>query len=270
MMTGVQANDVSCKSVSFSNKTLAFRALKQGVKYRYENWRMWTNYMIVAVDVGELSEACRAQARIVEERAAKIGAECVDEDVLARLVDAVTRASDDTDRSAGADGGKDGTRTRAEAEAGGEAREDAQAQAQIDAVTDPNQGGGLLRRVLDLFERTILPRVSSPGILHTYARLLTWQTRWEDALKAYLDSYRCGTAGTFEKGDTDVEKWREAVRGVEDVVDVLRNFGPRVQGFNWRHQGRSIVRTFVGRSKDFEEEEPEWSRLLEIQNELRE
>ncbi|KAG8218947.1 hypothetical protein J3R82DRAFT_4658 [Butyriboletus roseoflavus] len=246
-----KGRDVSGITVSLSNKTLAFRALKQGLKHRYENWRMWSNYMIVAVDVGELSEACRAQARIVEERAAKIGVECVDEQVLARLVDAVTRSPVDPVPAAG-DSGLDAVQIRE----------------QPDAVTDPNGGRGLLRRVLDLFERTILPRLSSPGILHAYARLLTWQTRWEDALKAHLDGYRCGTAGTFEKGDTDVEKWREAVREVEDMVDVLRNFGSRVQGLNWRHQGRSIVRTFVGRSKDFEDE-PEWSRLLEIQNELR-
>ncbi|KAH0840213.1 hypothetical protein J3R83DRAFT_1217 [Lanmaoa asiatica] len=243
-----EGNDAS---LSFSNKTLAFRALKQGLKYRYENWRMWSNYMIVAMDVGELSEACRAQARIVEERAAKIGAECVDEQVLARLVDAVTRTPVDPDRTAATNGEGVTTQVR-------ERR----------AVIDPNEGRGLLRRVLDLFERTILPRISSPGILNAYARLLTWQTRWEDALKAYLDGYRCGAAGTFEKGDTDVEKWREAVHDVEDIVDILRNFGPRVQGFNWRHQGRSIMRTFVGRSKDFEDE-PEWSHLLEIQNELR-
>ena len=214
---------------------------------------MWSNYMIVAMDVGELSEACRAQARIVEERADKIGAECVDEQVLACLVNAVTRAPADPDDTAAA------------VTVSGE---DATGACVRDAVTSPNEGRGLLKRVLDLFERTILPRVSSPHIFHAYARLLTWQTRWDDALKAYLDGYRCGTAGTFEKGDTDVEKWREAVREVEDVVDVLRNFGPRTQGINWKHQGRSIVRTFVGRSRDFEDE-PEWSRLLEIQEELR-
>lgn len=209
---------------------LAFRALKQGLKYRYENWRMWSNYMVVAVDVGELFEACHAQARIVEERSAKIGAESVDEDVLSRLVDAVTGAASD-------------------------------------AAQEPSLRG-LTRRVLDLFERTILPRVSSSRIFHTYARLLTWQNRWEDALKAYLDGYRCGAAGTFESGDADIEKWRQAVGEVQEIVDVVRNFGPRVEGFNWKYQGRSIVRTFMGRSKDFKDE-PEWARLLEIQEELR-
>lgn len=231
------------KAKSFSNKMLAFRALKQGLKYSYDNWRMWTNYMIVAIDVGELSEACRALARIVEERSAKTGAECVDEEVLERLVNAVTRVPAD-DQSAG-----DDDRRR-------------------DAVNNPNEGHGLFRRVLELFDRTILPRVSSPRIFRAYARLLTWQSRWEDALKAYLDWYRCGVAGTFEKGETDVEKWREAVNEVEDLMDVLRNFGPRVQGINWRHQGRSIVRTFMGRSKDFQDE-AEWSRLIEFLSELR-
>lgn len=258
MPISVQGSDVSGKTVSFSNKTLAFRALKQGLKYKYENWRMWSNYMIVAVDIGELSEACRAQARIVEERAAKIGAECVDEEVLTRLVDAVTRTPVDPDHPDPSDSvgavnseGTSGT-----------------PRAQDSVTADPNHGRGLSRRVVDLFELTILPRVSSSRIFYAYARLLTWQSQWEDALKAYLNGYRCGAAGTFETGDMDVEKWREAVQDVRDIVDVVRNFGPRVQGFNWRHQGRSIVRTFTGRSKDFQDE-PEWSRLLELQQELR-
>jgi len=120
--------------------------------------------------------------------------------------------------------------------------------------------------------------VSSPRIFYAYARLLTWQGRWEDALKAYLDGYRCGVAGTFGKHGSDdsgdggdganVDTWREAVREVEDVVDVLRNFGPRVQGYNWRYQARSVVRTFLGRAKDFEDES-EWPCLLKIQEELR-
>lgn len=223
---------------------LAFQALKQGLKFSYDNWRMWFNYMIVCMDVGELSEACRALGRIIEERSAKVGAECVDEDVLERLVDAVTRAPANPDDAVEGDGTVQ------------------------NAVRSPNEGHGLLRRVTDLFDRTILPRVSSPRIFRAHGRLLTWQSRWEDALKAYLDGYRSGTAGTMVKGETDVGKWREAIREVEDIVDILRNFGPRVDGFNWQFQGRSIVRTFVGRSKDFEDE-PEWARLLELQEELR-
>lgn len=228
------------KSIPFSNKMLAFRALKQGLRFSYENWRMWYNYMIVSMDVGELFEASRALGRVVEETSEKVGASSVDEDVLERLVDAVTRAP-------------------LHPEEGGDT---------ANAVMNPNEGHGLLRSVTDLFERIILPRVSSPRIFRAHARLLTWQTRWEDALKAYLDGYRCSTAGTMEKGETDVEKWREAVGEVEEIVDILRNFGPRAEGFKWRLQGRSIVRTFIGRTKDFEDE-PEWDRLAELQNDFR-
>ncbi|EMD40347.1 hypothetical protein CERSUDRAFT_121133 [Gelatoporia subvermispora B] len=237
-------SDEKPQGIPFSNKLLAFRALKQGLKYSYENWRMWYNYMIVAMDVGELSEACRALTRVVEERSAKDGEACVDEDVLERLVDAVTRAPANPDEAV---------------EAGGDAKS---------AVRNPNEGHGLLRRVTDLFERTILPRVSSPRIFRARARLLTWQGRWNDAVDTYLDGYRCSTAGMMEKGETDVEKWREAVNEVGDMVDILRNFGPRVEDYNWKSQARSIVRTFMGRTKDFEDE-PEWSRLTEMQEELR-
>ncbi|KAI0329639.1 TPR-like protein [Cubamyces sp. BRFM 1775] len=244
--TGTAAQEAQAggaeKRIPFSNKLLAFRALKQGLKYSYDNWRMWANYMIVAVDIGEFSEACRALARVVEERAAKDGAACVDEDVLDKLVDAVTRGS-------------------GEASTEGNAAEAAPAAS--GATTT-----GLERRVADLFERTILPRVSSPRIFRARARLLTAQGRYEDAVNAHLDAYRAGPAGTIEKGETDAGKWRAAVGEVEEIVDVLRNFGPRVAGFNWKLQARSIVRTFIGRTRDFEDE-PEWARLTALQEEIK-
>ncbi|KAI0677704.1 tetratricopeptide repeat domain 27 [Trametes maxima] len=236
------AGEDSEKRIPFSNKLLAFRALKQGLKYSYDNWRMWANYMIVAMEVGELSEACRALTRVVEERAAKDGAACVDEDVLDKLVDAVTRGSGEASTVGGANN--------------------------PEVAAGANATTGIARRVTDLFERTILPRVSSPRIFQARARLLTAQGRHEDALNAYLDAYRAGPAGTMERGETDAEKWREAVGDVEEIVDVLRNFGPRVEGFNWKLQARSIVRTFTGRTKDFEDE-PEWTRLTTLQEEIR-
>jgi len=51
-------------------------------------------------------------------------------------------------------------------------------------------------------------------------------------------------------------------------VDVLSNFGPRVEGYKWKVQARSIVRTFMGRTRDFEDES-EWFRLTKLQDELR-
>lgn len=189
---------------------------------------MWTNYTIVAMDVGELSEACRALGRVVEERAAKVGTESVDIDVLDRLVDAATRAPSE----------------------------------------ENTDGAALLRRVEDLFVRVLLPRVSSPRIFRARARLLVAQGRLSEALDAYLEAYRAGVASKMEAGETDVERWREGVREVEEICGVLINYGPKVEGSRWAPQARSIVRTFMGRTKDFEDE-PEWSRLVELLDDLK-
>ena len=191
------------------------------------------------MDVGELQEACRALGRIVDQTGDKLGANSVDEDVLDKLVDAVTRAPS----------------KREDAVANGEA-------------LNPNEGHGLYKNVLGLFERSILPRMSTPRIFRAYARLETWQYKWEDAIKAYLDGYRSSSAGTIEKGDNDLAKWRDAITEVEEIVDILSNFGPRIKGYKWKVQARSIVRTFMGRTRDFEEES-EWFRLTKLQDELR-
>ncbi|KAI0267903.1 hypothetical protein BGY98DRAFT_896426, partial [Russula aff. rugulosa BPL654] len=134
-------------AIPFENKVLAFRALKQGLKFHYENWRMWMNYMIVAMDIGEFAEACRALGRVVEERATKVGAESVDTDALDRLVDAATRTlPNETDS----------------------------------IVPSPNEGQNLLRRVEDLFARIISPCLLS-RIFRARARLLVSQARLPEA-----------------------------------------------------------------------------------------
>ncbi|CAG8624085.1 11139_t:CDS:1, partial [Acaulospora colombiana] len=225
-------------------------ALQQGLKSNYSNWRMWSNYMVVSVDVGELSEACRALGRVVEERAEKDGEAAVDTEVLSRLVNAVTRAPD----------------------AQGTAESESQ-------PTNPNEGLGLYPRVDDLFTKVILPRVSSsPRIWTARAQLLAWRKNWLGALDAYTAAYRYGIAMN-SKVEVELESWRAAVEEVEEYVDVLRNFGPkaaaeevdgvRKKGGSWAFQARGIVRTFMGRTRQAFEDEPEWERLTTLLDELK-
>ncbi|CUA67871.1 TPR repeat-containing protein C19B12,01 [Schizosaccharomyces pombe 972h-] [Rhizoctonia solani] len=242
----------------FTNKLLAFRALKQGLRYSYENWRMWQNYILVSVEVGELSEACRALGRLVELRVEKDGVASVDIEVLERLVDAVTRAPPDEEPT----------------------------DAQTEHVRNPNEGHGLFPGVYDLFHRVILPRISnSPRIYRAWARLLAWRARsrdavhlkatWSDVLTAHMDAYRAGV-GSDSAVETDMERFKEAVAEITELVDVLRNLGPRVQDEggeqkkgSWQFQARSLVRTFMGRTRAGFEDEPEWGSLKELLNELK-
>jgi len=241
---------------------LAYRALKQGLKYSYDNWKMWSNYMIIAVDVGELAEACRALARVVEETSSKSGVEGVilDVDVLDRLVNAVTRAPSNPE----------------------DAIEESSASAPATPIVNPNEGHGLLPRVLDLFERTILPRVSNTRVFRAYARLMTWQGRWDDALKAWMDAYRESEAGKISRGESDVLNsnqgdaarvlWREAITEIEEIVEVLRNLGGKTStngGKKWKLQARTVVRSFMARTRESFEDDPEWSKLEELLEELK-
>ncbi|KIY47506.1 TPR-like protein, partial [Fistulina hepatica ATCC 64428] len=208
---------------------LAFQALKQALKHAYENWKIWSNYMIVAVEVGQMAEACRALGRVVEETHGKE----IDLDVLDRLVDCVRR-----DVSLG-----------------------------CDALAEQ----GLARQVRALLENSILPRVSdSSGVFSAYAKLSVCETRWDDALKAWMDAYRCGPAGdeAFSRVDNP-NRWYDAVQAVKEIVDVLRNYGPKVDGYQWRLQARSILRSFMGRAKDDFEDEEGWEKLKEMSAELK-
>ncbi|KAF5377762.1 hypothetical protein D9757_008080 [Collybiopsis confluens] len=246
----------SSSSVPYDNKQLAFRALKEGLKRSYENWRMWSNYMIIAVDVGELAEACRALGRVVEETSNKPEGVILDEDVLDRLVNAVTR----TPATISLEDSSDANR----------------------AVHNPNEGYGLLPRVVDLFDRIILPRVSSARVFRAYARLLTWQGKWEDTMNAWMDAYRESDGGKLSRGEIDssvmVDEngrriWRDAVGEVEEIVDIIRNVGARLEASGstkkWKLQAKSVVRSFMGRTRENFEDDPEWHRLDELSDELK-
>jgi hypothetical protein len=197
---------------------------------------MWQNYMVVAVDVGELSEAARALSRIVEERAGKEAANAVDPAVLSKLVDAVTRES-----------WNDGK--------GDEDRE---------GPVTSNEGLALYPIVERLFNVVILPRVSdSPRVYAIQARLFRWKEDWSAALECYMKAYRCGVANDSAI-ERDVSRFREAIEDLEELVNIMQNLGPKakeqevkaglVKGKakwnDWKFQARTLVRTFTGRVKD--------------------
>ncbi|KAJ9123698.1 hypothetical protein QFC24_003472 [Naganishia onofrii] len=242
-------------AIPFENKRLAFRALQQGLRFSRDNWRVWTNYMVVAVDVGELSEAARALGRIVQGRVGKDVSSAIDDAVLSKLVDAVTRED--------WNGGKGSLPE-------GQPR-------------TSNEGLGLLPIVERLFNEVILPRVSdSPRIYAIQARLFRWKEDWSAALDCYLKAYRCGIAQDVQV-ERDVERFREAVLDLEELVDVMRMLGPRAkeqeaaQGLqkgkakwnDWKFQARTLVRTFSGRTRDSFGDDPVFDKLKEIMDELK-
>lgn len=231
----VSALPSDAPALPHSRKRAAFQCLRQAIRYSYESWRIWQNYMVIAIDVGEFSEACRALRKIVDLRSEKDQDACVDLPVLERLVDAVTQ--------------------------------DAAA-----AVAE-DHARGLAARVQELFDQTLLTRFSSNArIFLAHARLLRWAGDLKGSVEDHLKAYRCGVAQ-----DSDLANNRklflEACQDVEDIVDVLENTGSREQDGelvlkDWQYQARSILRSFLGKTKATFEDEPAWERLKERQTEL--
>ncbi|WWC89797.1 uncharacterized protein L201_004723 [Kwoniella dendrophila CBS 6074] len=240
--------------VTFENKHLAWRALRQGLRFAYSNWRMWQNYMIVSIDVGELSEAARAMTRVVEELYDKDPILAVDPDVLDKLVDSVTR-------------------------------DDYSLRNEVVPKTS-NEGFGLLPIVERLFNITILPKISnSTRVWKSHARLERWKENWSSAQEDYLKAYRCSIV--FDDSvERDLQKWKDAVNEIEILIATMSQLGPKVKKqlekeqqenpdqpkkkiSDWKFQARGIVRTFMGRTKESFEGEKDWSRLEELLEDIK-
>ncbi|GAA5820437.1 hypothetical protein JCM11251_005628 [Rhodosporidiobolus azoricus] len=229
----------------FSRKRAAYQCLRQAIKHSYDSWRLWYNYMVVAVDVGELNEACRALDRMIRMRVDKDGEGAVDLEVLERLVEAVIRGAREED------------------------------EAEEEKAVDPNSGKGLFRPVKQLLEGTILPRVSdSPRVFLAHARLLLAVKDYAGALDAHLKAYRAGVA-TDEAVSHDKERFKAACERVDEVVTMLENLGTKdkedgeLVAKDWKFQARSLVRTFLGRTKEAFEDEPEYQHLKDLLQELK-
>ena len=199
-------------ATSFDNRLLAFKALQRGLRFAPTNWRMWQNYTLIALDVGEIAESARALGRLVDNGGP------IDHDVLDRLVDAVML--------------------------------DDWSVREVAIPKTSNIGFGLLPIVERLFDQTILPRiVDDPRVYRAHGRLLRWKEDWAGAIEDYIRAYRSAVSGSDI--ERDVGKWRDAVSEVEDVVGIMGVLGPKAAGKgDWRFQARGLVRTLMGRTRD--------------------
>jgi len=240
----------------FELRLLAHKALGIALKFQFESWRVWTNYMIVSVDVGLLSEAARALARVIEIRTressqsaqpTQAAASIVDMAVLNKLVDAVIRAP---------------------------ATEAEDASAPVSAVRRSNEGDGLRPVVERLFVDTLLPRFSSePAVWQAYARLLFAQGEFRAMLTARIQSFQCGL-GSPEALEvvTDRATWIRAKDELQELCDLLENLATRPaspdsteEAFpDWRFRARTMVRTFMARTRDSFDTDPAWDELTEL------
>lgn len=260
-------------STAFDIKLLAHRALTKSLRLSHDDWRVWNNYTIVSVDCGLMGEAIRGLTRVIQLRSAKGSysshkadneESLVDIAVLNRLVDAVIRApSKESDATTGSE----------------------LTQGQVNH--SPHEGHGLYPSLITLFTQVILPIDSSSAAIHrAYARLLLWRGLYRSALESHLTAWRVSLGSESNiRVTTEKSVFVEAIEELKELCEILENYAERliqidengqecegnrvaeeVAMSNWRFRGRSLIRSFIGRTKDSFDGEPEWESLIELRD----
>ena len=263
-------------TTAYSLKLLAHRSLQQSLRFAHDNWRVWFNYMIVCIDVGYLLEATRAMVRVTEiqtrnQTSEAERAKTVDLAVLARLVDAVTRTPKAELEAATLAAYEAFEQAKAQHAADGGA-----GQAPVAPKLDTNSGLGLYPAVRKLFDETLLARISSSApIWKLYSRLLLWHGERRRAVQhALLNAYNAAfdAAVNSDQLDADKETFVALLYDLRNLVDALLELGDEGRGEGEpdpRFQARSLVRTFLAKTRTSWSDEPEYDEAKELLEQLK-
>ncbi|CAG8609239.1 10588_t:CDS:1 [Cetraspora pellucida] len=214
-------------------KPEAFNAFRQGLKQKYDSWRIWTNYMYTAVDIGEFSETIRAMQRVVDLRWEKEKESCIDLDVLEILVNAVIQGIQDANK---------------------------------------NSASKLAPRLEHLLTETITSRMTShPQIWRLCAQFWFWKKEYEKALESHLKAYRCILHNP--KLEISENIFKQVATTALEVVEAYQNLGDLKISHNnkealledskteisaavvckdWKYQAKSLLTSLIGKTKNFE------------------
>lgn len=278
-------------------KKLAHKALSHALTHKRDSWRVWTNYLVVSIDVGDFLEAAHALGRVVEIRAAGGGADgpgpnddkargaseraelAIDFSSLQRLVGAAVRA------------GQSAVTEAQQARADGPG-----SQAATTAAASAAHARTLLRSVFTLFDSVLLPRVSdSMQLWQLYARLLMFQGSNRACILAHLRAWRA--SAPYEAAHDSVLDLPLIKAGTElltETVEVMENLSLRPAEAaptialdrpdlpssdkelvdatpamkDWKFKARSLVREFAAHATDYEDTE-DYDTLIELRNSLK-
>ncbi|KAI5784999.1 hypothetical protein DFH27DRAFT_576475 [Peziza echinospora] len=216
------------------NRREALKALKKACSLKYDNWRMFSNMLVIAASVSAFNDVVMAMSRIIELRGDSAGESCVDTEILERLVQHVITTSDPEPAA-------------------------------------PSNRNTLLKATTDLVEKKVVPLITKNERLWVVcSRLALFRRRPKEALEAQEKAFRAVSHG-FDVGE---RTWKELVEATTEMVDSYTNLGEmereglasgsgELVAKNWRFKARSIVRTVMGKGKLADKEGDEWYTILE-------
>jgi tetratricopeptide (TPR) repeat protein len=220
-------------------KKEAFNALKQAVRAGSEqgNWRIWSNYTTVALDLGNWPEVLIGTKQLIMLRKEKDGEAALDVPILEALCQVLVNQ-----------------------------------EYKAEASSRPDY---FQRSCADLFVNVIPSLVTTDAHLwQLVAKVHMWQKKPWAALDDYERGFRI--YAHLPQVELEEKYWNEAVDFCQDLVDAYSNLGPlpgrHGEGSlvckDWAYKARSTVRLLMGRGKRAWEDTPGWNRLVEMKQDL--
>jgi len=212
--------------LKLNRKRDAWQALKQATSGNYENWRIWQNYLLVCIDLGEFPETIRSMRRIIDILGEKTGEACLDVEAIEILVQ--TAIQEDP----------------AEEKGVGKQVVDLFTKSIVPLITSSPRlwksaarlflWRGLYSDSLDAHVKAFRTYLNNPG-LETDSKV------WEAAV---------------EEVDQLVDAYRNLGEKPGRMGDVVCK--------DWRYQARTALRGLKGRGKTFHEGSDGWEKLNEL------
>ncbi|BFZ56449.1 hypothetical protein PYCC9005_003495 [Savitreella phatthalungensis] len=211
----------------------AHRALRTATSLKFESWRMWHNYALVSMDVGQIAEAVRAAKRVLAIRGSQEGH--LDRDLVLAVASDLTATEPPTSTTSdNADNDDE----------------------EVTSTSAPVLRGWA-KMAYDFLTKDVKPLVTrDAGMYRCLARVYMWRGgRDGDALDCEERAYRCVAGLPAETSYTDLQTVTTAAI---DLVAAYENLGDRPGRFggvlmkDWRYKAKSTLRTLKGRARAFE------------------
>ena len=213
---GESWNNLATAYVRLDRKADAFRALSQALGSKYDSWRMWENFTIVAAAIGEWPSVIRGIRRTVDLRGKRDGESCVDVELLEQLVGHIVQSDNDDEQ---------GTSLRRQ----------------------------LLDLLTNSIEPLI---TKEPRLWDLMSRVWIWQSNWSQALAAAESAYRCHITLINSNEQPSDAIWTDAADSLEQLVNAYINLGRRTLPTGdlvcpeYKYKSRSVIRQLQRRARD--------------------
>lgn len=249
---GKSWSNLATALLRLGKKAEAFSALKRALRVATEtkNWRIWTNYVTIAIELGDWIQVLRGTNELL-----KIDSQRSESSLDTQVLNALAQQLIKTDYPKTTDGDDD--------------------ESMSDNTSQAPRLDFFQQSCITLFTETLPPLITNdPSLWKLVAKVELWRKRPWAALDAYEKGFRIFTH--IPQIESDESVWNNAVEFCEELVDAYTNLGPMegrhgndsVVCSNWKFKARSAVRLLMGKGKKWWEDTPGWEKLMEIKDSI--